>query len=50
MLIACTRVSTLEQDVSLQINALQKAGCEHTFQDNISGAKVERPGMQKALN
>lgn len=50
MLIGYARVSTLEQDVSLQLDALQKAGCERIFQDKISGAKAERPGLQEALN
>ena len=50
MLIGYARVSTLEQDVSLQTDALQKAGCERIFQDKISGAKSDRPGLQEALN
>lgn len=50
MLIGYARVSTLEQDVALQIDALQKAGCERIFQDKISGAKSDRPGLQDALN
>lgn len=50
MLIGYARVSTLEQDVSLQTDALQQAGCERIFQDKISGAKSERPGLQEALN
>lgn len=50
MLIGYARVSTLEQDVSLQVDALQKAGCERIFQDKISGAKSDRPGLQEALN
>ena len=50
MLIGYARVSTLEQDVSLQTDALQQAGCERIFQDKISGAKADRPGLQEALN
>lgn len=50
MLIGYARVSTLEQDVALQLDALQQAGCERIFQDKISGAKAERPGLQDALN
>ena len=50
MLIGYARVSTLEQDVTLQTDALQQAGCERIFQDKISGAKADRPGLQEALN
>ena len=50
MLIGYARVSTIEQDVALQTDALQQAGCERIFQDKISGAKAERPGLQEAIN
>ncbi len=49
MLIGYARVSTLEQDLTLQTDALQQAGCERIFEDKISGAKAERPGLQEAL-
>ncbi len=49
MLIGYCRVSTLEQDVNPQIDALENAGCEKIFRDKISGVKSERPGLDQAL-
>jgi DNA invertase Pin-like site-specific DNA recombinase len=49
MLIGYARVSTGEQNLDLQIDALKQAGCEEVFTDEISGIKAERPGLQKAL-
>ena len=49
MKIGYARVSTLEQNPELQINALEKAGCEKIFQDQVSGAKADRPGLTDAL-
>jgi DNA invertase Pin-like site-specific DNA recombinase len=43
------RVSTSAQDVSLQRDALIKAGCGRIFEDTISGATAERPGLNEAL-
>ena len=48
-LIGYARVSTAEQDTALQTDALHKAGCERIFEDTISGAKAERPGLTAAL-
>jgi DNA invertase Pin-like site-specific DNA recombinase len=50
MLIGYARVSTDDQDLSLQLDALGSAGCERTYRDTASGAKVERPGLQQALD
>ena len=50
MLIGYARVSTLEQNLDLQRDALKEAGCERTFDDKESGAKTERPGLAKALD
>ena len=45
------RVSTPEQDVSLQRDALHQVGCreEHVFLDIASGARTSRPGLAACL-
>jgi len=49
MQIGYARVSTGEQTLALQEDALNKAGCERLFTDTASGAKTERPGLTQAL-
>jgi DNA invertase Pin-like site-specific DNA recombinase len=49
MLIGYARVSTQDQNLDLQIDALTKAGCKKIFDDKISGSRAERPGLAKAL-
>ncbi|NDH68224.1 MAG: recombinase family protein [Gammaproteobacteria bacterium] len=50
-LVGYARVSTNDQDVQLQINALIAAGCIKTniFIDHISGVRTERPGLDKCI-
>src|SRR5919106_134548 len=50
MLIGYARVSTHEQPLNLQQDALTKAGCNKIFTDTASGAKTERKGLDQALN
>lgn len=49
MLVGYARVSTHEQNLSLQLDGLKKAGCQRVFDDKISGAKSARPGLKAAL-
>lgn len=44
------RVSTGEQDCSMQVDALRAAGCERVFAETASGAATERPELAAALS
>ncbi len=48
MKVGYARVSTHEQNLSLQKDPLKKAGCRKIFHDQASGAKANRPGLQEA--
>ena len=48
MLIGYARVSTDDQNLELQRDALLEAGCEVTYEDTLSGARAERPGLAQA--
>src|SRR5215212_6101191 len=50
MLIGYARVSTNEQNLDLQRDALHKAGCAEIYTDNVSGTKATRPGLTEALS
>ncbi|WP_327212029.1 recombinase family protein [Rhizobium beringeri] len=49
-LVGYARVSTVEQNLDLQIAALKAAGCSELFTDQgLSGADFRRPGLRRAL-
>lgn len=50
MLIGYARVSTSDQTLNLQQDALEKIGCAKIFTDIISGSKTERTGLDEALS
>jgi DNA invertase Pin-like site-specific DNA recombinase len=50
MLVGYARVSTVDQSLDLQQDALQKAGCERLFTDVASGAQAAREGLREALD
>lgn len=50
MLVGSARVSTAEQSLALQQDALTAAGCGRTFTDVVSGAVEERDGLAAALD
>ena len=49
MLIGYARVSTDDQNLALQTQALNEIGCTKIYEDKISGTKTNRPGLQLAL-
>jgi len=49
MFVGYARVSTSDQNLDLQLSALKKIGCEKLYQDQMSGTKANRPGLEMAL-
>ena len=49
-LVGYARVSTQDQNPDLQRDALTVAGCARVFEDEASGARVDRPGLAQALD
>ncbi len=50
MLIGYARVSTHDQNLDLQQDALYRAGCERVLVDELSGANAARPGLEQAMD
>ncbi|MCO5161140.1 MAG: recombinase family protein [Mesorhizobium sp.] len=51
MKIGYARVSTVEQNLDLQVQALRRAGCVRIFHDfGLSGGEFDRPGLSEALS
>ena len=44
------RVSTLDQNLDLQLKALKRAGCQKVFREKASGATRQRPEFQRMLD
>src|SRR5262245_11557800 len=49
MLVGYARVSTLDQTLDLQQDAIRTIACERIFTDTASGAKTDRAGLDEAL-
>ena len=49
MKLGYARVSTCEQNLDLQLDALKNEGCKHLFSDKVSGVKAKKPNFDKLL-
>lgn len=49
MKVSYARVSTDEQNLNLQIDALERYGCEKIFQEKITGSRRDRPQLEEML-
>lgn len=50
MRIGYARVSSEDQKLDLQLNALKEVGCERTFTDKLTGKANDRPGLKEAMS
>jgi len=49
MKIGYARVSTGDQNLDMQMDALNKIECDKVFTDKMSGARSDRPGLEEAM-
>lgn len=49
MIIGYARVSTTDQNLNMQIDALEKYGCERIYQEKITGTKKDRPQLAELM-
>jgi len=49
MIIGYARVSTQDQNLQMQLDALQNAGCFEIFEEKVSGTKKDRPALNEML-
>jgi len=49
MIFGYARVSTLDQNLDRQIDALQREGCERIFMDKVTGTKISRKELNKLI-
>lgn len=50
MKIGYARVSTREQNLHMQVIALEEAGCERIYEETVSGVKADRPILNNLIN
>ena len=50
MKVGYARVSTIEQNLDLQLQALMKVGCQNIYREKVSGATRQRPEFQRLLD
>lgn len=50
MRVGYARVSTVDQNSDLQLDALRRAGCEKIYTERASGARADRPELARVLN
>jgi DNA invertase Pin-like site-specific DNA recombinase len=43
------RISTIDQNADMQLNALQRAGCKKTFTNRRTGATTKRPALTRCV-
>ena len=50
MKIGYARVSTREQNLDMQVIALEEVGCERIYEETVSGVKADRPILNNLIN